>query len=61
MIFIYKESKSKKKTIFFGGGGDEGEGSCGARVSDFFYNESKSKKTILGGRVVGVGGRGQSK
>ena len=40
VIFFYKVFKSKKKLLFVGGGGGEGEG---AIVSEFFYQESKSK------------------
>ena len=33
--------KNKKKTFFFRGGGGGGGGGLGARVSEFFYKESK--------------------
>ena len=44
MIFFYYESKFK--ITFFG--------RAGARVTDFFFNKSKSKKKNGGGGVLGV-------
>ena len=53
MNLFYKESKSNKKisifSLFFFGGGGGGGGRMGegARVSDFIYKESKSKKNFF--------------
>ena len=74
MNLFIKEPRSKikkKKKIFFlgGGGGGWGGGGEGARVSEFFYKESKFKFFLRfcffvffvfcrGGGIVGVVGKG---
>ena len=67
MIFLTKDpnrkyKKAQKKLFFFfffWGGGGRGQGERGARVSEFFNKESKSKK-IFFGRGEGEGkGRGR--
>ena len=48
MNFLYKESKSKKKSFFFGEGGEGGVlGGGRTRASDFFYTKNPNLKQEL--------------
>ena len=59
MNLFYYESKFKIKICWGGGGGVGGGTAWGARVSDFFYKESKSNKNFFLGGVDGVWGGGR--